>query len=434
MAAKKPKSTPKSFNLLDDADRANRVKESLIKLRKGDPSTVDTLASIRRELLHVPPIYFQAAINSYGLPLKTLIDVIGAEGIGKSTLMFTTMGWAMAAGSPCYYVETEGKMMDPSRIIRCLHPNRVTAKKMFDALNFDQAFELRQAVESIENWVKVCRDPKDPATYVPHHIPLVVGLDTFSKLMAPKEAEGRQLYQDQSVSEGKEQELGGGSNFGHAKLAQSWSRRLPNWLTFNNVILILNRHQNDKVDMNAMPSFLPADAMAGYNKTSIGGRAFSQNAALQLIITRFRYATAKQGQETVKIGVDAKISIAKNSYGPEGASCYYRLNYVYPGDTQEMQTPALSFAPYTPEWLMGRGILDVTSKNKNCFSCRELNLFDVDTTTFTEAVQASEELVKTIGSRLNLRGYELSDQPVPDTLAHVPSEAPDEEVSATAKE
>ncbi len=430
-ATKAKKTTPKAFNLLDDSGRADRVKESLIKLRKGDPSTVDTLANIRRELLHVPPIYFQSTINSFGLPLKTLIDVIGAYGIGKSTLMFTIFGWAMASGSPCYYVETEGKPMDPARILRCLHPNRAIARKMFDALNFDQQFELRQAVDSIEQWVKVCRDPKLD-TFVPMHIPLVIGLDTFSKLMAPKEAEGRQLYADQSTSEGKEQELGAGSNFGHAKLAQQWSRRLPNWLTYNNVILILNRHQNDKVEMNAAPSFLPADAMAALNNTSLGGRAFGQNAALQLIVTRFRYATAKRGAETVKIGVDAKITVAKNSYGPEGSSCYYRLNYEYPEDTEDVQSLALSFAHYTPEWLMSRGILDISSKNKNCYSCRELGIYDVDTTTFTNALQANAELVKTIGSRLCLRGYELSDQPIPEAPAHVPQV--DEEVQPVPQE
>jgi len=421
----KPKKPTPSFSLLDDDTFANRTKEALMKSRKKG-TTVDSLTNVRREILNLPPIYLQATLNSFGLQTKTLVDIIGAEGIGKTTLMFTIFGWSMLQGSPCFYVETEGKVIDEERAMRSLNTDKALAKKMFDRISFDQCFELQQAIDSIYAWVKLVRDPKSEV-YVPHHIPVVVGLDTFSKLMSASEAEGRLLYNDQTLK-GKEadaKDLGTGSNFGHAKIAQAWSRQLPNWLTMNNVILILNRHQNDKVDMNAAPgASFGGDAAAGFNTTSIGGRAFSQNAALQLILSRYKFATKKVGDENIKIGVDAKITVSKNSYGPNGLVCFYRINQRNDGDTDTTFVPALSFAPYTSEWLMGKGILEISSKNKNCYSCRDLNLFDVTCDEFYAALQANEEVLNLIGTRLRLKGYEVDDNQPPA----LPVPASDEEI------
>ena len=444
MAAKKSKEKKVlSFDLLGDDTFATRAKEALMKAKKSG-TTVDSLTNVRRELLHVPPIYFQSTINSYGFQTKTLLDIIGAEGIGKTTLMFVIAGWSMLSGSPFFYVETEGKVIDEDRACRALNTDKVLAKKMFDRIAFDQCFELGQAIDSIYAWVKLVRDPKGDC-YVPHHVPVVVGLDTFSKLMASSEAIGRQLYTDHTLK-GKDADakaLGTGSNFGHAKIAQAWSRQLPNWLTMNNVLLILNRHQNDKVEMASKPggSMLSPDQIAGFNTTSIGGRAFSQNAALQLILSRFKFATKKVGDETIKIGVDCKITVSKNSYGANGPVCFYRINQLMDQDTDTTLQPALSFAPYTPEWLKNKGIFEISSKNKNCWSCRELGVFDVTTDEFVAKLQASEEALNTIGTRLRLKGYEIDDAaPLPalppmtsDTVASE-TQPTDEEVPATAEE
>ena len=417
MAAKKaPKEKkPVTFDLLGDTTFASRTKEALMKAKKTG-TTVDSLTSVRRELIRIPPIFFQATVNSYGFQTKTLVDIIGGEGIGKTTLMFMIAGWGMSVGSPFFYVETEGKVIDEDRACRALNTDKTLAKKMFDRIAFDQCFELGQAIESIDAWVRLVRDPKSDC-YVPHHIPVIVGLDTFSKLMSASEATGRQLYTDHSLKgeAGKAKALGTGSNFGHAKIAQAWSRQLPNWLTMNNVLLILNRHQNDKVEMNAKPggSTMTPEQGAGFNTTSIGGRAFSQNAALQLILSRFKFAskTVKHGEttETIKLGVDCKITVSKNSYGPNGPVCFYRINQLMDQDTDTTYQPAITFAPYTPDWLRGKGIFEITSKNKNCFSCRELSLFDVTAEEFADKLQANEEALNTIGTRLRLKGYEIDD-------------------------
>ena len=430
-----PKEKKATFDLLGDSGFATRAKEALMKAKKTG-TTVDSLVNVRRDLLRVPPIYLQGAINSFGFHTKTLLDIIGAEGIGKTTLMFVIAGWGMSVGSPFFYVETEGKVIDADRAKRALHSDKATAEKMFDAIAFDQCFELHQAINSINAWVKLVRDPEG-GCFVPYHIPVIVGLDTFSKLMAKGEAVGRQLYTNHKLNgeESKMKELGGGSNFGHAKIAQAWSRQLPNWLTMNNVLLILNRHQNDKVEMAAKPggSTLSPDQAAGFNTTSIGGRAFSQNAALQLILSRFKFATKKVGEETVKIGVDCKITVSKNSYGPNAMTCFYRINQTMDGDTDTTYQPALSFAPYTPEWLKARGILEITSKNKNCWSCRELNVFDVTCEEFYDALQANEQVLTMVGQRLRLKGYEV-DPSAPLPVVTLPAADADPEATPTDEE
>lgn len=396
---------------MDNDNFANAARESLIRISKNGASVLP-ISEVQHSYLPVPPIYLQHCIGNIGIRTKSLFDIIGADGIGKTSLMFTMFGWFMQQNSPCLYIETEAKMMAPERIVRCLHTDRAMALKMFNAITSAQCFELTQAIETIEAWVATVRDPNSD-TFVPLDIPVVVGLDTFSKLMAPKEAAGRMIYSDGSKSEGKVQELVGGSNFGHASIAQKWSRRLPNWLYANNVVLILNRHQNDKVDMSggmAAAPLMTADAADSINRTSIGGRAFGQNAALQLILTRHKYASVKIRDENVKVGVDAKITVAKNSYGPTGRRCFYRVNQVPRKDTDTYQEPAISFAPYTAEWLEATQLLTMSHKNRNCFSVKELNLFDADTDEVYAAVHSDQSTLSMLGSRLGLGGYAMSDQ------------------------
>ena len=137
-------------------------------------------------------VYFQHTIGMRGLPHGTLVEIMGQDGIGKTSLIWTLAGYAMMQNSPFFLVESEAKPMDKNRVMRCLSSDKTIAKKMLDRVLVSCCTNLLDAVSEIEDWV----DTQRQDIGVPLDIPLVCAIDTFSKMMAPKEAEGRAYYED----------------------------------------------------------------------------------------------------------------------------------------------------------------------------------------------------------------------------------------------
>lgn len=431
------KKMPKTFDLLGDDTFATTIKEGLLGV-KGI-SIIQT-RNPREGLLKIPPFFLQCVLRTWGFLNGTMVDVLGGEGLGKTALMLTVGGWAMRQNSPFLLVETENKPifdLNASRTKRCLHSNRAKADIMLDRMGKVQAFEIKDAINAIETWAVTVRQK------VPLHIPIVAALDTFSKLMGSSEAAAFAMYGDEDVDEKKIKELGGGSNFEAAKLAQAWCRRLPRFLKQHNMILFLARHQNDKVDMaqkfgGGGGITLSPEVADTLNKTSRGGRAFSQSAALQIILSKGRQATASVNGQNVKIGENIRMTVAKSSFGPSGVKCDYRLMQVARQDTEEYQEPVLNFAPHFPEWLLMNRLLTIQKKNLNCYSCKELGLMDVDTETFTTALENNEDLLCAIGNRLDMIGYtrdQLSPPVItPENASSEPEEVPQENSQEAADE
>lgn len=372
----------------------------------------EDLATFRHNLLPIPEFGLQAAFNMYGFPSGSVIDIIAPDGIGKSSLMFTIMGWFMRQGVPAYYVETENKLMAPERIKRCLHTDRKLADNLYRRLIWDQCFDIQSAVRSIESFIIKSRDPESEI-YIPPTTPIVIGLDTWSKLMSSDEAEGVMEYEGGDVKESKE--VGGGSNLGSAKAAQAWMRRLPFFQRRHNVLFVFTRHQNDKIDMSAgrFGGGSLSSATDSYNRTSRGGRAFNQNAALQIILSRLKGVTAKIGGVDTRVATLGRITVCKNSYGPDGTKFDYHIVAVPRKDTETYQEPALSFSFGTAQFILARKLLTMTSKNFNCYSCKELDVTDVSADEFSSALHARPDLLDKLGSQLEIFGYKSPDTSIP---------------------
>ena len=145
------------------------------------------------------------------------------------------------------------------------------------------------------------------------------------------------------------------------------------------------------------------EVAASYNRTKIGGNAFNQNAALQIILTR--KGIAKQG--TDKVGTIIKATVAKNSYGPEGGMFEFEVISRPYMDTESYKQPSLYFANTTCAWLATNRYCGVTESRKR-YSCDALGLVGLKADEFYVEFSKSH-LKDELCTQLNVIGYPVED-------------------------
>ena len=163
------------------------------------------------------------------------------------------------------------------------------------------------------------------------------------------------------------------------------------------------------------------EVAASYNRTKIGGNAFNQNAALQLILTR--KGVAKHGTE--KVGSIIKATVAKNSYGPEGGFFEFEVIGRPYLDTETEKQPALYMANTTCSWLATNSYCGVVESRKR-YSCEELNAVGDKAEDFYEKFKNSH-LKDELGSQLSVVGYSVADTSDLEVEKIVDSEADEAE-------
>jgi RecA/RadA recombinase len=426
----RPKKSPDvpTFNLLNRSSSFNNaVKEALSgaagKVRNDFGTGLHELKSNNTKIIPIPDFGFRYMLNTMGFRGGRILDIIGVDGIGKTSLVFTIMGWAMRVNAPCCYVETEGKPMDKPRILRCLHPNRQISETMFSTITFRGAWDLKTAVNELETFVELVRNPKSGEAFVPIEVPVVVALDTFSKLMSPDEISGYNAYGNvpeepeekkddkkdkfkKKVKKEVRQALGGGQPMQHAKLAHFWTRRLPYLLNDLNVFLIVVRHQNEKVDMAGGGmgggSMIPKDVSDLYNRTAIGGKSFNQSASYQVIVSKDKSDYAQIRGERKKVSQLARVSVVKNNYGPSDRKLRYGIMQEPRFDTETNQEQALNFAVGLPEVLSSTGMVGIRIKSANDVAVKELKLDSATPREVSAALHENTELMDSLCKRLGL--------------------------------
>lgn len=399
------------FHFLDsDEDYGDKFKIALdgaVSSRKNQSVSFKKMSEIQ-EGFAFPFRHFllQYAVGQYGVPPQKIIDIIGAEGIGKSTLVMDMLGSAMDVGCPALYVECESKQIPAPRVMRALHPSITRSYKMLNRLRVEPVNSLDHMWQAIKDFVYIARGTKGnkDTPRVPMHVPIVIAVDPWSKLLNPDEAAGFYNYGD-NMSDAKKKkfkEISEGSNLGHAKWAHKWCRLLPAFLKQYNVVLIIVHHQNDKIDMGGGgPSFMTPEASALYNKTRIGGKALHQNTALTLILSRRGLAKNGSGDVTGNL---ISCRVAKNSLGHDNIKFYYELRTGYYNDTLTHMDPAINynigFATMCAEqkWMS-------TSVKGSKFSSPVLGVTEVSADEFYEAFNANQEVKFNLGRQLGINGY-----------------------------
>lgn len=397
------------FNLLDNKiDIVKQAQEALVALRsrKKEPRAI-TLSSYdnlqKSGGLKIDPINLQWALGFKEFTPGTIMEILGGDGIGKTTLVMTLLGMFMRhANAPCLFVNSEGsaKRLDKDRMASCLSTDKEMAYKYLSTISFDRGTALRETLENVDEWIKSMRGPN---VAIPMDTPLVVAIDTLSKLVPPSEARMLGFKEKTESVKG----LGESSNLEFSKLMHEWCRSRATFLEDNNVFMIVVSHQNDKIDMARSPvaSFMSEEYKAANNKVKIGGRALNQSAAIQVSLTRIK--GEKDSNNKLESHI-ISLKVLKNSLGPDSRSCIYKLRVENKMDTDKEFEPALDFYATTAEFFAKEEILG-TKESRKRYTCEPLGISGLTDYEFGKYVNENPEIKNKVGELLHIRGYNVAE-------------------------
>lgn len=393
-----------NFSLLNNTDITQRAQEALISLyarKKNKEVTLSNYVTLpKNNGLSIDPINLQYALGFKEFAPGTILEIIGGDGIGKTTFVFTLMGMFMRnANAPCLFVNSEGtaKRLDDNRMAACLHTNKEIAFKLLSTISMDRGSALKETLESVDEWVKMMRTK----VQVPYDIPLIVAIDTLSKLVPPSEARSLGFKEANESSKG----LGESSNLEFSKLMHEWCRTRATFLEQENVFLIAVSHQNDTISMSrgySAAAFMSEEQKAANNKTKIGGRALNQSAAVQISLTRIM--GIKDSNNVIESHL-ISLKVLKNSLGPDQRTCTYRLRKENLQNTDTTFESSLDFYSSIAEMMAKLEILGTKEVRKR-YSCEALSLDGLTAYEFGKAIQENSEFKNKLGNILHIRGYE----------------------------
>jgi RecA/RadA recombinase len=414
--SKKVESDVFSYNILQGGFSAG-LRESMAmdaSLAKRDLGITSFGESnlARKYMMGLEALPLQKVINAYGFRNCSIVDVVGEEGIGKTTLVMNIAGQiARVNNSPTIYLETEGKPLGEDRMLQALSQDPREAR-----LLRDNAVAIYQGVDSFQKvyntmlaalWNARYPSSKD-VKGLPMEIPILVVLDTFSKLQGKIEAEAHAIVETKTKGKtiGSIEDVLKAGDFSHAKFAHRFSRMLPALMRNLNFVFMIIRHQNDAGVMDGGGGGTMSIPKS-YNTISIGGRAIPQSAALQL--TAVRSSMIKRGTPPTNVGEVCRLKTMKNSYGPKGADADYAViwhpdKFVNVSD-EHFHGPALDYSFPFMQVLGATAGTGVTKVNNWSYNCKELGLEGVHPFELYRAIDKNESFKNKLGRMWNLAGY-----------------------------
>lgn len=393
-----------AFDIFSEETSSQLTKDLMAKAGLGDGFTTSTNSS--RDFLPVPWLAMQYLIGRPGIPVNTITEFIGAESVGKSSLVYALMGHFVAHNIPCFYINSEPKSLEPDWQLRLLGTNTAKAAKIRDIINVQELSSLEEMDEHLRAWVAIKRDTEN----IPIDIPLIVVVDSITKLMNPEEFAASGFAK---IKPGEKKKDEGSANVSKqpgitAKWLHQWSRLITPFLTKKNVTIIAVSGQNQNMDSGGA-SFIKLSEKK--NKTRTGGNALNQSAALQFTVTLKKSYKNSAGEDC---GKEVLLFCIKNSYGPSAREIQYVLyddrkeNYkkdipgVYTQQAIDMATPLAQL-------LVDFNILGFTVKRKK-YSSTKLDLYDLTASEVEDYVMNNPDVFMEVATNLSIKGYESEEQ------------------------
>lgn len=395
------------FDIFSASAAKQITKDLMAKVGKG--SGFEKSSAGARDYLPVPWVALQYLIGRPGIPINTITEFIGSEGVGKSSLVYALMGGFITNNIPCYYINSEPKALEPDWQLRLLGSNPTVAKQVRDVIDIQSLNSLEEMDEHIRAWVSIKRDEEN----VPLDVPLVIVIDSITKLMNPEEFAATGLVK---LKPGEKRKPEGASNVSQkpgvtAKWLHQWTRLITPVLDQKNVTIITVSGQNQNMDAGASPSYIPKSATNKRNKTRTGGEALNQSAALQFIVT---YKGSVKNTAGDSCGKEICLFCAKNSYGPTAREIKY---YIYDDRAENYKEDvegvyhqqAIDMDISLASLLVDRKVLGISVTRKR-YSSSRMDVYELSPRGLVEHITADPDLFKEVTTALSIKGYDYDEK------------------------
>lgn len=386
---------------------------------RAAPLEFKRMRDLRQEIIPLDHLAMQFLVGSKGIPARSIILIIGREGIGKSTMGHLILGSAMRnAGCPCLSIYWKIKPFLPDRAIRAYSNVPEQASIMLDRVMSVGVSTFAMLVSTIEMWVKKAR------TIVPKEQGLFIMVDNWAKFLADAEAKGHVDWGRHGKSDAKGnaptgKEIGTGSKLGTSQFAHAWTEFLGHFLPTNNVTMLIVVDQNDKLTMSegGAPTQQQATRMSPTaqdlrNPTHKGGRALRQTASVVLISTPVGVVTDSRGFRGTKVAWRSH----KSNLSQDGRQIEIELrkdHTVY--DAPGYIDPAWHMDEFLARLLVSKNLLGL-SVLKNRYTSAVLGVMSVTDVEVSQKLHARPDLMEQVGNYFKINGYTN----IVDTLAHGP--------------
>jgi len=358
MAAKKKKAKVKeewAASVFQGLESALRKK---MERRKGRQVRILSFGESDVELYPSLSFYMDYLLNSRGLP-KSIYNLIGRDGTGKTSLLFSIMGAIRSQGHYPFYVKGEKKAVDDAWFRRC------AARKVADAAQLERDLFKLEARSLDELWETICETVlllRDPAQdfFISKDKDVVCFVDPLNKIATPGQAAGISTY------DGAEKEevialADRGHMWDRSKFYHDMTQRMTPLMLEHNVNFFFGEHQNqDGVGGGGKKksAFTPEYISEAGNRKRPGGEALNQTAGLQLTLFDRGYIYSA-GE---KVARRISISPVKSSHGPSKNIRFaaFAIKEDKFEDTADELDPCIRWDYTTLEWFAENGYFGVS--------------------------------------------------------------------------
>lgn len=394
-----------SFDIFSEED--DQEMERAIMAKAGVADGLKSAADIARAYLPLPHMALEWAMNRRGIAVRTVNEFIGEENAGKSSLMFMLMSNFIRHNIPCFYINTEPKMLESDWIARLTGTtDPKLARKIAKAIQVSETtFTLDDMDKQVRTWAHMKRYELGDRC-VPFDIPLVIVVDSLTKLLNPAEASVLKGDTDKSNAK-KVSAMKGVADVSQqpgvtAKWHHEWMRLIAPFCEKYNVTIFLTAGQNTKMDTSPAMKF-SAESSKSLNKTKTGGQATNQSAGLQVTITQSGMAKNSSG---VTYGRLVRMRVVKNSYGP----VYRDLVYTIQSDKFEDDGPDYIAQSIDMDEALANALVETKAfgftVTKKRYTSNELGILQAKASELSRIIHGSEATRYKIGSALRIGGYE----------------------------
>lgn len=385
--------------------QAQLITEANRRIKNPRPASYLPALNLQLNTLDMPHLLPQWQADRKGYPSTGVVQFVGDMSCGKSTRAICDMGHIMATyNTPALYLACEGKdkMMDPNRMLRCMHHDPAKALKLMQVLQIEVCQSVVQLIPKLRSWARAWREAG-----VPRNIPLLGAIDPYSRLLSEAESMGA-IEWDAFMKEAA-LEIGEGSKMAHAQNAHQLARWLQAFCEMYGVLLFVVHHRTEKVTFNRQAAQRMQNMSEANQRlesfAKIGGSALDGLAALTVVVTSTENSTDPVTKKVTGRIIRSRVS--KQSHGVSERKVKWQLRMDHAGrDTPTYLDRPLSYAAGLAELLHENGLLGVkVGKEDGLVTCAELGLRAVDPDIFDRQLQDRPDLITQLGKDLRINGY-----------------------------